>query len=55
MASVSCPNCGTLTARQGFPVWVIIVSICLFPIGLLSLLAGRKLSTCPKCGAEFKA
>jgi hypothetical protein len=54
MASVSCPKCTTLTEKQGFPAWTIVVSICLFPIGLLALLAGRKPSVCTSCGQTWK-
>jgi len=50
MAFVSCPKCSEAAARGGFATWQIIVSICFFPIGLLSLLAGRKPSQCHSCG-----
>ena len=40
MALVSCPKCSTNTQQGGYPVWVIIVCICFFPVGLLALLAG---------------
>lgn len=55
MAAVSCPKCTTITSRAGFPVWTIIVSICLFPVGLLALLAGRKPTTCRSCGFTWEA
>ena len=55
MASITCTKCGSLTDRAGFPTWAIIVSICLFPIGLLALLAGRKPTTCGKCGMTWQA
>jgi len=51
---LSCPKCGTLTERAGYPAWVIIVAICLFPVGLLALLAGRKPTVCPKCGNAWQ-
>ncbi len=51
---VSCPKCGTIVERAGYPVWVIIVAICFFPIGLLALLAGRKPTQCGKCGTAFQ-
>lgn len=35
MIGVSCPKCGTLNARGGYPAWVIIVAICFFPVGPL--------------------
>ena len=47
---IACPRCGTVTMASGYPVWVIIVAICFFPLGLLALLAGRKPTQCPKCG-----
>jgi hypothetical protein len=34
--------CFQLTEHAGYPAWAIIVSICLFPLGLLALLAGCK-------------
>jgi len=40
MASVSCPN-APRSLRSRVSAWTIVVSICLFPIGLLALLAGR--------------
>lgn len=50
MANLSCPKCSELTKRGGYNVWQIIVSICFFPVGLLSLLADRKPTVCQKCG-----
>jgi hypothetical protein len=55
MASITCPKCNTLTDRAGFPAWTIIVSICLFPLGLLALLAGRKPTKCGNCGMTWQA
>lgn len=52
---LSCPKCGTLATRGGFYAWQLIVSICAFPLGLLSLLAGRKPTTCPKCSHTWQA
>ena len=40
MAAISCSKCNTLTERAGYPTWAIVVRICFFPVGLLSL-AGR--------------
>jgi hypothetical protein len=54
MAVISCPKCNTVQASAGFPAWVIIVAICLFPVGLLALLAGRKPTTCVKCGFTWQ-
>lgn len=53
MAMISCPKCGKLTGQGGFYGWQILVSICLFPVGLLSLLAGRKPTECSVCGHIF--
>jgi len=53
MAQISCPKCSKLTAQGGFAVWQILVSICFFPLGLLSLLAGRKPTVCAFCGHTF--
>ncbi len=55
MAAVSCPKCNNVQSRAGYPVWVIIVAICFFPLGLLALLAGRKPTTCAKCGFTWEA
>jgi hypothetical protein len=55
MAAISCPKCNTLTERAGYPVWVIILCICLFPIGLFALLAGRKPTTCGNCRFTWQA
>ncbi len=52
---LSCPKCGTLAERAGYPAWVIIVAICFFPVGLLALLAGRKPTMCPKCANAWQA
>jgi hypothetical protein len=49
MALISCPKCGKMADKGGFYAWQIIVSICFFPIGLLSLLAGRQPTQCPEC------
>lgn len=54
MAQVTCPKCNTLTPQGGFPAWAIIVSICLFPVGLLALLAGRSPTSCPNCGNSWQ-
>ena len=43
-----CPKCGNIM-QEKFQVWQIVVSILLFPIGLLSLCAG-KTKKCPSCG-----
>jgi DNA-directed RNA polymerase subunit RPC12/RpoP len=51
---VSCPHCGANVKKETFEVWQYIVAICLFPIGLLALLAGRKPATCYKCNTVFK-
>jgi len=54
MAIVTCPKCGKATQQAGFETWQIIVSICFFPLGLLSLLAGRKPTTCGHCSNTFQ-
>ena len=55
MAYLSCPKCGAKTQRGGFAVWQFLVSIFLFPLGLLSLLAGKEATVCPKCGFRWQA
>jgi len=52
---LSCPKCDTLTRRGGRPAWQIIVSVLLFPIGLLALLAARNPTVCEKCGYRWLA
>ena len=54
MAQVTCPKCSKVTQQAGFATWQIVVSICLFPLGLLSLLAGRQPTTCSSCGNVFQ-
>jgi len=55
MAQVTCPKCGKLTTRAGYPGWVIIVAICFFPLGLLALLADRNPTICGNCGNAWQA
>ena len=55
MAAVTCSKCNSVVNRAGYPVWVIVVAICFFPLGLLALLAGRKPTTCGKCGFTWQA
>ena len=55
MSFVTCPRCGAAAGRAGFPAWVVMVAICLFPVGLLALLAGRSPSMCAKCGTAWQA
>lgn len=55
MTVVTCPRCNAAAVRGGFPVWTIVVSIVLFPFGLLALLAGRKPSVCSQCGFVWQA
>jgi hypothetical protein len=51
---VSCPKCDALADKGGFKVWQFAVSIIFFPLGLLSLLAGRKPTVCSKCGHTWQ-
>lgn len=55
MTMISCPKCSKQTQRAGFPIWVWIVAICFFPIGLLALLAGRSPTECRGCGHTWTA
>lgn len=43
-----CPKCGS-EMQQKYRVWQILISIIFFPIGLISLAAGKGLK-CPNCG-----
>lgn len=55
MAVISCPKCQTRTLAGRFRVWQILCSIILFPIGLLTLLAGREITECLSCSFRFKS
>jgi Uncharacterized conserved protein (DUF2367) len=55
MATVSCPKCSMMVQMSGYPVWVILVAICFFPVGLLALLVGRKPTRCGNCGFVWEA
>jgi hypothetical protein len=50
-----CPKCNTSQKRAGYPVWAIVVSVVLFPFGLLALLVGRKPTKCVQCGFTWNA
>jgi hypothetical protein len=52
---VSCPKCNTSQKRAGYPAWAIVASVCLFPLGLLALMVGRKSTKCIQCGFTWKA
>jgi len=47
---VTCVQCGAITPRGRFAAWQVLVSICFFPLGLLSLFLRRKATTCRNCG-----
>ena len=53
-SSLSCPKCNELTPRGSRPVYQLICSICLFPFGLLTLLAGRNPTVCRSCGFRWQ-
>ncbi len=55
MALITCPKCSKNIGRAGFPGWAILLSIVLFPVGLLFLLVGRKPTRCYECGHIFQA
>lgn len=55
MAELSCPKCNATAIRGSYAGWQILVAICLFPVGLLSLLAGRQPTKCSKCGHSWQA
>lgn len=46
-----CPRCGS-EMKVKYRGWQIAISIIFFPIGLLSLLAGKR-KKCPNCGYEI--
>ena len=46
-----CPRCGS-EMRVKYRGWQIAISIIFFPLGLLSLLAGKR-KKCPNCGYEI--
>ena len=47
--NVLCPKCGTVTQSGQYAAWQFLVTICFFPLGLLSLLAGRVPAKCRQC------
>lgn len=55
MAILSCPECKKMTEKGKYQTWQIIVAICLFPIGLLALLAEKKPTVCRSCGHTWQA
>lgn len=55
MAQLTCPKCNTTASRGGYAGWQVFVSICFFPLGLISLLLGREPTKCPKCGYSWQA
>lgn len=55
MPYVSCLKCGIPAERGSYSFWVVLCSILLFPFGMLAMLAGRKLTSCPKCGFTWHA
>lgn len=52
---LTCPQCNTSQKRSGYPAWAIVVSVCLFPLGLIALMVGRKPTKCMQCGLTWKA
>ena len=51
---VTCPKCNEKTKRAGFHIWQWLVTLFFFPLGALSLLAGRKNTICSACNHEWK-
>jgi ribosomal protein L37AE/L43A len=54
MAIVKCTKCSNTTKKGGYPTWVILVAIFLFPIGLLALSAGKEPTVCTNCGHTWQ-
>jgi len=52
---VSCPKCGAAATLGGYRTWQTILSILFFPLGLLSLIAGRTPSRCASCRHKWMA
>ena len=52
---ISCIKCDHLTKRGGFRAIQYVVSVIFFPLGLLSLIAGRNPTVCEKCGHTWIA
>ena len=52
---LSCPKCGEMAKKGGYPQWVPWVCICLFPVGLVALLTERNPTECPSCGHTWQA
>jgi len=54
MAIANCPKCSNSTKTGGYPIWVILVAIFLFPIGLLALFVGKEATVCTSCGHTWQ-
>lgn len=52
---LSCPKCGEMAKKGGYPQWVPWVCVCLFPVGLVALLTERNPTECPSCGHTWQA
>jgi hypothetical protein len=53
--AVSCPKCASVTRRGGYAGWQILVSILLFPIGLVALAGERQPTKCILCDFRWQA
>jgi len=54
MAISNCPKCEKPTKKGGYPIWVIIVAVLVFPIGLLALLTSKEPTVCTSCGHTWQ-
>lgn len=53
MNVTTCPICKKDNLRPVFALWQIYLSVFLFPVGLLSLLSGKKGFKCSSCGKRI--
>ena len=52
--TLNCPECDAPATQGHFSAWQFVVVICLFPLGLLALLAGRQPTRCPNCNHTWR-
>lgn len=55
MTVVKCPKCSSLNPEAGYPVWVFVVALFLFPIGTIAFAAGKKKIHCANCSNVWKS
>lgn len=54
MLILLCPKCNELTKKGDYKKWQTTIAICLFPFGLIALLAGRTSTICQNCNHTWE-